>query len=145
MSMKKKSSDAALRFTNPKVAAAFSAYPPQMRQRLMRLRTLILETAKETTGVGTLEETLKWNEPAYLTSQSKSGSTIRINQLSDPTRYAMFFNCNTNLVDSFRTLFPTAFRYQGNRAIEFSLTDKVPVNELKICIAMTLTYHRRKK
>jgi hypothetical protein len=143
--MKKKSSVATPRFTDPKVAAAFSSYPPRVRQRLMQLRTLILETAKETSGVGTLEETLKWNEPAYLTTQSKSGSTIRINLLSDPTRYAMFFNCNTDLVDSFRTLFPSAFCYQGNRALEFSLTEKVPVDELKVCIAMALTYHRRKK
>ena len=142
---KKETRLTAQRFTDPKVAAAFSSYPPLVRQRLIQLRTLILNTAKETAGVGPLEETLKWNEPAYLTSQSKSGSTIRINQLTDGTRYAMFFNCNTDLVDSFRTLFPNAFHYQGNRAIEFSLSDKVPNSELKICIAMALTYHRRKK
>jgi hypothetical protein len=143
--MKQKNKVTTPRFTDPKVAATFASYRPQARQRLMRLRTLILETARETPGVGALDEALKWNEPAYLTTQSKSGSTIRINQLSDPTRYAMFFNCNTDLVDSFRTLFPTTFRYQGNRAIEFSLTDRVPVEELKVCIAMALTYHRRKK
>jgi hypothetical protein len=132
-------------FTDPKVAAVFSSYPPNMRQRLMRLRTLIFKTAARTPGVGALNETLKWNEPAYLTTQSKSGSTIRINQLPNSKRYAMFFNCNTDLVESFRTLFPTAFRFQGNRAIEFDVAEKLPAAELMICIEMALTYHSKKK
>jgi hypothetical protein len=133
------------RFTDPKVAAVFSSYPPKMRQRLMRLRTLVFKTAARTPGVGALNETLKWNEPAYLTTQSKSGSTIRINQLPNSKRYAMFFNCNTDLVESFRTLFPTAFRFQGNRAIEFDVAEKLPTAELMICIEMALTYHSKKK
>jgi Domain of unknown function (DU1801) len=134
------------RIANPAVAAVFAQYPDKLRQRLLSLRGLILETAKETPRVGKLEETLKWNEPAYLTSESKSGSTIRIHRKpNSDTRYSMYFNCNTNLVDSFRTLFPTTFRYQGDREIEFDVAAKVPVEELKICIAMALTYHRNKK
>jgi hypothetical protein len=133
------------RFTDSKVAAVFSSYSPKMRQRLMRLRALVFEVSEKTSGVGKLSETLKWNEPAYLTTQSKSGSTIRINRLSDGKHYAMFFNCNTDLVESFRALFPTTFRYQGNRAIEFDVAGKVPVAELKVCIEMALTYHRKKQ
>jgi hypothetical protein len=134
------------KIANPAVAAVFAQYPDKIRQRLLSLRGLILETANESPGVGKLEETLKWNEPAYLTTESKSGSTIRIHRKpGSDSKYAMYFNCKTNLVDSFRTLFPTTFRYQGDRAIEFDVADKVPVEELKICISMTLTYHRKKK
>lgn len=130
---------------DPDVAAVFAAYSPQMRKRLTQLRKLILATAADTPGVGKLEEMLKWNEPAYLTTESKSGSTIRINRISNSdSTYAMYFNCKTNLVDSFRTLFPDTFSFQGNRAIEFDLDDDVPP-ELKICISMALTYHLKKK
>jgi hypothetical protein len=134
------------KFANPAVAAVFAQYPDKLRQRLLSMRDLILETAASTQGVGKLEETLKWNEPAYLTSESKSGSTIRINRIfGSDTKYAVYFNCKTNLIDSFRTLFPSTFRYQGDRAIEFELADKPPVKELRICISMALTYHRKKK
>jgi hypothetical protein len=134
------------RFANRAVAEVFASCPGKIRQRLLMLRDLIFETAATTPGVGKLEETLKWSEPAYLTTESKSGSTIRINRVSGcDTQCAMYFNCKTKLIDSFRTLFPSTFRYQGDRAIEFELTDKVPVKELRICIAMALTYHRKKK
>jgi hypothetical protein len=37
------------------------------------------------------------------------------------------------------------FRFEGNRAILFNLEDKIPVHELRQCIAMALTYHLDKK
>jgi hypothetical protein len=144
--MAKKRTSNATRIADSKVAAVFASYPPTVRKRLLELRQLILDTAADTPDVGALEETLKWNEPAYLTTESKSGSTIRINRKpGSESKYAMYFNCNTNLVDSFRGLFPKTFRYQGDRAIEFDVTDKVPVAELKLCVSMALTYHRKKK
>src|SRR5712691_3824609 len=92
---------------NAAVARAFAAYPPKMRRKLMVLRALILKTAASTDGVGPLEETLKWGEPAYATSETRSGSTIRVAwKKVHPTQYAMYFHCQTNLVDSFRARFP---------------------------------------
>ena len=74
---------------------------------MLLLRELIFATAAATPGVGALEETLKWGEPAYLTSATRSGSTIRLAwKPARPEQYAMFFNCQTTLVDTFRTLFP---------------------------------------
>ena len=111
----------------------------------MALRALIFEVAAATEGVGRLEETLKWGEPAYVTSQSKSGSTIRIGwKKSRPAQYAMYFNCQTTLVDSFKTLFPAEFAFEGNRAIVFDESDVVPVDSLSNCIVSALTYHRVK-
>ena len=128
------------------VAQAFEAYPPAMRRKLLALRTLILETAASTAGVGELEETLKWGEPAYLTSQSKSGSTVRIGwKKSKPSQYAIYFNCQTTLVETFRTLFPNEFSFEGKRAIVFSVADPVPRDALSFCIAAALTYHRGKQ
>ncbi len=134
------------RFENPLVAAVFQRYPKTIRMKLMFLRRLIFDTAATTAGVGELEETLKWGEPAYLTTQSKSGSTIRIDsKKSQEAQYAIYFHCQTNLVDTFRAIFPDQFRYGGNRSILFNENDKIPVKELSHCISLALTYHLDKK
>ncbi|ROZ75685.1 DUF1801 domain-containing protein [Ramlibacter sp. WS9] len=132
-------------FQNPGVASKFEAYPPKIRRKMLVLRALIFETAAATDGVGELEETLKWSEPAYVTSQTRSGSTVRIDwKKAQPAQYAMYFNCNTNLVETFRTLFPKDFKYEGNRAIVFDERESVPVDALRFCIAAALTYHRKR-
>ena len=124
------------------VAATYAEYPPALRKRVLALRTLILDVAAKTPGVGPLDESLKWGEPAFVTAQTKSGSTIRIAwKKSQPQHYAMYFNCQTTLVDSFKTMFPTAFKFEGNRALVFAHDDDVPVAALRICVAMALTYH----
>jgi hypothetical protein len=131
-------------FQNTAVAQAFEAYPPAMRRQLLALRELIFRTAASTPGVGELEEALKWGEPAYLTTRSKSGSTIRIGwKKSRPTEYAMYFNCQTTLVDTFKSLFPDDFQFEGNRAIVFHDAQAVPTDTLAFCVAAALTYHRR--
>ena len=130
---------------NPDVEATFQSYPTNIRKKLMGLRKIILQTAAQTTGVGDIEETLKWGEPAYLTSKSGTGSTIRIGwKKSRPDEYAIYFNCKTNLVDTFRTIFPADFKYEGNRAIVFEANSVIPVDSLRFCIAAALTYHRTK-
>jgi hypothetical protein len=130
---------------NGDVAAVFESYPPKIRRKLLGLRRLVLETAKSTKGVGEVEETLKWGEPAYLSPETKSGSTIRIAwKRSSPTQYAMYFHCQTNLVATFRELFPDSFRFEGNRAIVFHENDAVPTEQLSLCIAAALTYHLTK-
>jgi len=133
-------------FKNPKVAATFMNYPEKMQSKLLFLRKLIFETAANTEGVGELEETLKWGQPSYLTPETKSGSTIRIDQIkSDPQKYAIYFHCQTTLVDTFREMFKDLFQYEGNRAIIFSDKDKIPKEELSHCISLALTYHLNKR
>jgi hypothetical protein len=131
---------------NAAVARTFAAYPPDLRRRLLVLRRLILDTAAATPGVGKIEETLKWGEPAYLTSASKSGSTLRLGPVkSSPSQYALYFNCKTTLVDTFRTLFPVELRYEGNRAIVLEAGRAPPLDALSLCIQAALTYHRNKR
>lgn len=131
--------------SNPKVAAAFSSYPKQVRTKLLALRRLILETARATDGVGQLEETLKWGQVSYLTSESKSGSTIRIDQVkSESGRYALYFHCQTNLVETFRQLYPE-LAYGGNRCILLDASEEMPKDALRHCVALALTYHAGKR
>ena len=128
-------------FSSPAVAAVFAGYPPSVRNKLMRLRDLVLKTAANTPGVGPIEETLRWGEPAYRTSQSGSGSTIRMAwKKTRPSQYALYFICTTPLVDTFRSVFPGELRFEGNRAIVLELADKVPMDALAWCIAAALTY-----
>ena len=129
------------RFKSPAVAAAFDGYPPTIRAKLLRLRELIFEVAAETPRVGTIEETLKWGEPAYLTTETKAGSTIRIAwKKTQPDHYSMYFICTTNLVTTFRSLFPNDFEYEGNRAINFTAEEAIPEDSVRFCIAAALTY-----
>jgi hypothetical protein len=132
-------------FKSTVVAQVFETYPESARHKLFALRDLIFRTAAATDGVGKIEETLKWGEPAYVTHESKSGSTIRIAwKKSVPTQYSIYFNCQTNLVETFRTLFPSDFKFEGNRAIVFTVSEIVPTDSLAFCIAAALTYHRNK-
>jgi hypothetical protein len=127
---------------NVEVAEVFKNYPKHMRKKLLFLRQLVLDTASETEGVSAVEETLKWGEPSYVT---KSGSTVRMDwKKSSPHQYAMYFHCKTKLVDTFKELYRDKFIFEGNRAIVFNEDDEIPTNELKHCISLSLTYHRRK-
>jgi Domain of unknown function (DU1801) len=127
------------------IDAVFEAYPPPVKARLLALRRLIFDTAKTTDGVGALEEALKWGQPSYLTTESKSGSTVRIDQLkNEADGYAVYFHCQTDLVETFRELYPE-LRYGGNRAILLDAGEKLPEAALRHCIALALTHHARKK
>jgi Domain of unknown function (DU1801) len=133
-------------FQNPEVERVFATYPSKIRTKLLELRALIFDTAASIESVGVLEETLKWGEPAYVTSRSRSGSTLRIAwKRSAPKQYAMYFHCQTNLVDTFRDLFPDGFAFEGNRALIFQEDAVVPIEALRHCVEMALTYHLRGK
>ena len=127
------------------VDVVFDACPQPVKEKLLALRRLILDTAKSTKGVGKLEEALKWGQPSYLTAETGSGSTIRIDRVkSDDNQVAVFFHCQTDLVDTFRELYP-GLNYSGNRAILLDAGKKLPEAELRHCVALALTYHLRKR
>lgn len=133
-------------FADPAVAAVFATYPDGVKTKLMFLRQLIFDVAAQTQGVGQLEETLKWGQPSYLTTQSKSGSLIRLDRIkSEAAAYAMYFHCQTTLVDTFKEMYRDKFTFGGNRSIVFRNDEKVAVAELRHCISMALTYHRDKR
>lgn len=133
------------RFDDAKVAAAFGAYPPAVRGRLMALRELVFEAAAATPGVGHLTETLKWGQPSYLTEETRSGSTVRIDKLKSGNGCAVYFHCQSGLVGQFRELYSGKLVFQGERAIVLDGDGRVPERELRHCIALALTHHLRKK
>ena len=127
---------------NPKVDKLFANYPDKVRGKMLFLRDLVKETAEETEGIDILEETLKWGEPSFVT---KIGSTLRMDwKEREPNQYALYFQCTSRLVDTFKMVFGNKFQYEGNRAIVFQLNQKTPVKELKQCIKATLIYHKVK-
>ena len=127
------------KFNSQDVEEVFNTYPDNIRLKMIYLRQLVLETAAEIDSIKNIEETLKWGEPSYLI---KNGSTIRMDwKKSKPDHYEIYFHCKTKLVDTFKELYKDKFKFKGNRAIVFHKNDKMPVNELKHCISLPLTYH----
>ncbi|MEN8798738.1 MAG: DUF1801 domain-containing protein [Flavobacteriaceae bacterium] len=128
--------------TNPEVEKVFSNYPLTVRNKMLIMRGLIIEVAEEIDGIKTLEETLKWGEPSYLT---KYGSTLRMDwKAKSPDQYALYFKCTSRLVETFKILYKDIFDFEGKRAIVFKIQDSIPKKELKSCIKAALTYHQVK-
>jgi len=127
------------------IAKALAQFTAPMQIQLAEIRAMIFDSAARTEGVGALTECLKWGQPAYLTEASRSGSTIRLGALkSVPENCAVFFNCQTTLVEGFRTQFGDVFAFEGNRALILP-QDAFPRDALALCLQAALTYHRRKR
>jgi hypothetical protein len=118
----------------------------EMKTALMSLRDLVLNTARSTDGIGPIEEALRWGQLSFITAQTRSGSTIRIDALrSDPKKYAVYVHCQSGLINEFRNRYPNEMTYVDQRSIVFTLGQPLPVAELRHCISLALTYHLRKK
>ncbi len=131
---------------NPKIDKVFGAYPKRVQTKLQAIRKLIFETARKADGVGPLEEALRWGQPSYLTPVSKSGSTIRIDKAKGrDDAVAVFFHCQTNLVETVREMYPEDFAFEGNRALIMDVARPLPKQALRHALALALTYHLRKK
>lgn len=127
------------------VKAVFEGYSPAAQAQLRALRRIIFDFAAADETIGPLEETLKWGQISYLTPVTRSGTTVRIDALpDDPDRLALYVNCRTTLVDTFRTLYGGTLEFEGHRCVKFSIQDQPQVDAIKHCIALTLTYHRHK-
>ncbi len=63
---------------------------------------------------------------------------------STANQYAVYFHCQTDLVETFRELYPTELRYGGNRSILLNTEDDIPELALRHCVALALTYHLNK-
>lgn len=129
-------------FKDQAVADTFNQYPETYRMPLLTIRQLIFDTAKELPVVGTVSESLKWQQPSYATSK-KAGSPFRLGVVDE--QLAVFFHCQTTLVETFRGLFGETLTFSGNRAILLDPTDPLPINALTLCIERALTYHLDQK
>lgn len=123
------------------VAARFDAVSEPTRSRLLELRALVLKTAQDE-GVGRLEETLKWGQPAYV--PGRQGTTIRLGEDEQNGGCKLYVHCQTTLVDDWRSQFGSQLAFEGNRAILIDPTGALPEEELTLCIASALTYHAKR-
>lgn len=127
---------------DPRVEQKFDTYPPAVRNKMVRLNDLMVEVATEMGQVKSLEVSLKWGEPSY---KVKKGSPVRIDwKPKAPNQYAMYFTCTTSLVETFRMVYGSLFKYEKNRALIFDLDEEVPTKTLKECIAMAFNYQALK-
>ena len=129
---------------NAAVAAAFDAFAPVQRKTLLALRDIILETAASNPRIGDLDESLKWAEPAYRPVRPRTGSKVRLGlSPATPSGCAIFVNCKTSLLASYRDLYPDLFGFEGERALVLPAGAPIPARAVGHCISLALTYHRR--
>ena len=133
-------------FKDPAVEAAYEAFPPQARDKLLEMRELVLRSAGETQGVGAITECLKWGEPSYLPVKSGIGTTVRMAWKEKlPDHVSVFLHCQSGVVGQIRDIYPDTFIFEGNRQLSVPIDKPLPEEELMHCFSMALTYHLRKK
>ncbi len=127
-------------------ADTVAPFAPAVRRKLSSVRNLILSAAAKTEGVGAVLQALRWGQFSFLTPETGSGSTFRIDGIrNDSHKLAIYFHCQSGLVSQFRELYPKTFVYEGERAIVLNASEPVPKAELEHCISLALTHHLRKK
>jgi len=127
-------------FTTPAVAKVYEAMPPAARKTALALRELLFEVAADTARVGTVEETLRWGQPSYITPETKSGSTLRIGA-TKAGEAAIYAHCGTTIISTYAATFPDMDRIEGNRAVIFASVDAIVPERLRLLIKHGLTYH----
>jgi hypothetical protein len=71
---------------------------------------------------------------------------VRIDRVkASADQYALYFHCQTDLVATFREMYPKQLTYAGNRAIIFNTDDDIPEAALRHCLGLALTYHLSKR
>ncbi len=131
-------------FSNSSVESAFLSLPHNHQRVALLLREWIHEEADELDATDGIEESLKWGQPAYLPVKPRVGSTIRVWR-HDEQHVALYFNCQSTLVENFRFLFADELHYSKNRAVLFDVGGPIPEVLVRQCIRMALYYHRDKK
>lgn len=118
------------------LAATFNHYALPYRSTLLELRKLIYTVA----GDRKVIENLKWRQPSYKTID---GTPIRIDVFAE-NQVALFVNCQTTLIEQYKMLFGDTLTFSNNRAIIFDIDKKLPIQQLKICIDLTMKYHLKR-
>ena len=125
------------------IAAAMADYSDAQRDTLLALRALILDVADRTEGVGPVEETLKWGQPAYL---AQSGTTVRLAAArGDDGAVGVYTSCQTPLVANFALEHGSRFTYDGGRGIHVAVGAALPVLELSDFFESALTYKLQRR
>ncbi len=127
--------------TNADVLNTLKNYPEPAKTVLLNIRNWIDDIAQQD-KLSEVEETFKWGEPAYLVKQ---GSTIRMDyNRKYEGKVALYFNCKTQLINTFKEVYSNEFEYQGNRLMLIDLNKPLPEASIKHCLSLALNYHNLK-
>lgn len=121
------------------LSRVISHYDPAARKGVLCLRDLIFGVASELPRIGTLQEALRWGQPAYLTSK-RAGSALRTGPHRDAS-FALFAHCQSTIIASYAQTFPGWDRIDGNRAVLFDDVSEIEPDRLAHLIRHALTYH----
>lgn len=58
-----------------------------------------------------------------------------------PAACAIFVNCKTRLLATYRDLYPDVFGFEGDRALIVPAGGTLPKEALSHCVSLALTYH----
>ena len=120
-------------------APILSAWPREARAAFIALRALCHDAAGAA-GVGALEESLKWGQPAWRPLRPRTGATLRaLWRDAAPDTLALYVDCKTDLAARMQVVYP-ALGNDGRRTIETPL-HPLPADALHHLAAMTFTYH----
>ncbi|MBN7820268.1 DUF1801 domain-containing protein [Bowmanella yangjiangensis] len=126
---------------NTDVQIKIDSYPAEVRPVFSLLRQWLYDIAAEK-ALNPVSESLKWAEPSY---SVQGGSTVRMDwKAGRPEMIQLYFHCQTQLVETFRELYPQSFEFEGNRALLLPVSGSLPEAAIKHCLHLALTYHKRK-
>lgn len=124
---------------SPDVQAAVDAASPEARQGMLKLRELILSIGNDLPEIGTLTETLRWGQPAYITSR-RAGASLRLG-IPKTGGFALYTHCQTSLIADFAAAFTNMDSVEGTRAIHFTNASQIDPIRHGMLIKSILTYH----
>ena len=123
------------------VLARIADWPVPVCDVFWSCRAVFQDAAKQA-DVGTLEESLKWGQPAWRPARPRTGSTLRLFWTpSRATVMQVFVDCKTDLAARMQTLYPDLCN-DGRRRLEINIADALPEQGLAHLAQMTFTYHR---
>ena len=134
------------KFENLDVKREYYKFPKKMQTKMLELREMIFEVANNNKNIGKISETLKWGEPTYQPNQSKTGSPLKINYKKEMgTNFSLYVMSSTDLIETFKKLYPKTFYYNGTREVIINSNKKIPRKEIYNCIELALTYKFKEK
>lgn len=122
------------------VAPAFDVPDAAARQGLLALREMILDEAGHLPQIGRVEEALRWGQPAYLTPDTKAGSSLRLG-VPRTGGFGLYVHCRTTLIADYKEMFPHKDRIEGTRAVLFDDPAELSPDRQRWLIRRALTYH----
>jgi len=132
-----------LNVPNDDTLVVIKSLPNTCQPALLKVRDAIFEVGEDE-RIGGVQETLKWNQPAYVPRLKKTGLTLRLGYDEERERGILYGHCQTTIIDQWRERYNDEFEFLGNRALTFSIHGDIPATELAECVWLGLTYHQRK-